>query len=84
MKYSSNTWDQLRGKSATELIRALEKSGWQRDEKTGNIYVYRHPDGRRITIHYHPGKTYRPKLLKGLLEEIAWSEAELRQLKLIK
>ena len=84
MNYSTQVWNQLKNVTVTDLVRALEKSGWQRDEKTGNIYVYRHTDGRRIGIHYHPHKTYGAKTLKGLLEDINWSEAELKQLKMIK
>jgi hypothetical protein len=36
------------------------------------------------SVHYHPKETYGPKLLKGLLEEIGWTEDELKRLKLIK
>jgi predicted RNA binding protein YcfA (HicA-like mRNA interferase family) len=84
MKYPAHIWDQLKNITAGEITKALEKSGWIRDEGAGNIYVYRHRDGRRITIHYHPHKTHGPNLLKGLLEIINWSEEELRKLKLVK
>lgn len=84
MKYSRQVWDQLKSITAGEIAKALEKTEWVRDEGAGNIYVYRHPDGRRVTIHFHPSKTYGPKILKGLLEIINWSEKELKQLKLIK
>lgn len=84
MDYPRHIWDQLKNLTADQIVKALEKSGWKRDESTGNIYVYLHPDKRRITIHYHPRKTYGPKLLKGLLEIINWSEDDLRKLKLVK
>jgi len=84
MKYPRQVWDQLKNITADRLIKALEKSGWIRDEGTGNIYVYRHPNGKRITIHYHPKKTYGPGLLKALLNDIGWSESEMKKLKLIK
>jgi predicted RNA binding protein YcfA (HicA-like mRNA interferase family) len=85
MKYSSQIWDQLKNITASEIAKSLEKSGWIRDEGAGNIYVYIHPsDKRRVTIHFHPHKTYGPKVLKGLLETIKWSEEELKKLKLIK
>jgi predicted RNA binding protein YcfA (HicA-like mRNA interferase family) len=84
MKYSSQTWNQLKNITADQLIKALEKSGWERDESSGAILVYKHPDKRRITIHYHPKKTYGPKLLKELLKQIDWSEEEMRKLKLVK
>jgi len=84
MNYPRNVWDQLKNIGVNELIRALEKSGWKRDTDTGKTYVYLHPDGRRVTVHYHPGKTYGAKLLKALLDKIAWSEADLKDVKLIK
>ena len=84
MNYSHQIWDQLKNITAGEIAKALEKSGWMRDEGAGNIYVYLHPNKGRITIHYHPHKTYGPKILKGLLDQIGWSEDELRKLKLIK
>lgn len=37
---------------------------------------------QRITIHYHPKKTYGQHLLKSLLEDIGWSEADMKRLKL--
>jgi predicted RNA binding protein YcfA (HicA-like mRNA interferase family) len=71
--------------TADELISALEKSGWVLEPGcTGAIQVYRNAKGDRISVHYHPKKTYGPKLLKGLLGDIGWTEAELKKLKLIK
>ncbi len=84
MKFSKQAWDQLRNKTADDLISALEKDDWTRDETRGAEQIYRHSDGRRVSIHYHPGKTFGPNLLKGLLEDIGWTEAKMRQLKLIK
>ncbi|HEY3118719.1 MAG TPA: type II toxin-antitoxin system HicA family toxin [Chloroflexota bacterium] len=65
------------------MTRALERDGWAQDVTRGAVRVYRHSDGERVTIHYHPGKTYGRKLLEGLLEDIGWSEADLRRLRLI-
>ncbi len=39
---------------------------------------------RRVVIHYHPNKTYSPKLLKKLLSDCGWDESDLKRLKLIK
>lgn len=84
MKFLKNTWDQLKNKSADDLISALVKDGWMLDETAGAEQVYRHPDGRRVSIHYHPKMTYGRKLLKSLLEDIGWTESDMRRLKLIK
>lgn len=63
---------------------ALEKDGAVPDVTRGAVRVYRYPDGKRVTIHYHSKKTYGPKLLKALLRDIGWTEDDLRRLKLIK
>lgn len=46
--------------------------------------MYRHPDGRRVGIHYHPQKTYGANMLRALLNDIGWTPADMRRLKLIK
>lgn len=84
MHYSPHIWNQIKNITADELIKALLRDGWIRDEGRGAILVYRHFDGRRITVHYHPQKTYGPKLLKGLLDDIGWNEDDLRRLKLVR
>lgn len=85
MAFSPAVWSQLKNKTADELVAALRRDGWERESTPGAIHVYRHPDsGKRATIHYHPRKTYGPKLLQSLLNDIGWSEEHMRRLKLIK
>ena len=86
MNFPPNVWNQVKNVTAQRLVQALEKDDWVRDAENprGAVLVYRHSSGRRITVHWHPNKTYGPKLLKGLLEDIGWDEADLRRLKLIK
>ena len=84
MKFQANVWNQIKNLRADDLIGALEKDGWVWDITTGAEQIYRHPDGRRVSVHYQPGKTYRPKLLKSLLGDIGWTDKDLRRLKLIK
>ena len=85
MSYSKNTWNQLKNTTVEELIKALAKDGWYRDEaSSGAILVYCKEPAQRITIHYHPKKTYGAKLLKGLISDIGWDEENLKKLKLIK
>ncbi len=84
MSFSKNVWNQLKNTTADELIKALKKDGFEYDETSGAVQVYRHPDGRRVTIHYHPKKTYGAGLLKQLISDIGWSEADMKRLKLIK
>lgn len=84
MNYSGGTWNQLKNLTADDLIRALEKDRWKPINKKSAIRVFRHPDGRRVSIHYHPSKTFGPNLLKALLEDIGWTEQDMKWLKLIR
>jgi len=85
MNFAEHIWKQLRSLSCAEIVGALERDGWVADVKKGSERIYRHPSGRRVSMHYHAGsRTYGRKLLQGLLEDIGWSEQDMRRLKLIK
>ena len=85
MALTENAWKQIRNKSVDKLISALVKDGFLLDENIRTERIYRHPDGRRVSIHYHTGNTtFRPGLLKSLLKDIGWTEDDMRRLKLIK
>ena len=84
MRYPGPVWNQLKNKKCDELIRALGRDGWQREYRKGSMQLFRHPDGRKVTIHYHPHKTYGPKQLKGILSDTRWTVDEMRALKLIR
>jgi predicted RNA binding protein YcfA (HicA-like mRNA interferase family) len=84
MAFPSHVWNQLKNLTADDLIRALERDGWARDPASkGAIlaYIKGGSPNRRVTIHYHPRKTYGPGLLKALLADIGWTEEDLRRLK---
>lgn len=84
MKFPKQVWDQLKAKTCEDLIAALQKDGFLHEGKRGATQAYRHPDGRRVVIHYQPNKSYGRGLLKDLIKDIGWSEADMRRLKLIK
>ena len=77
-------WEQLRNRTASELIWALRADGWEEDLTRGATRVFRNSSGRRVVIHYHPKKTYGAKLLKALIEDIGWMSEDLKRLKLVK
>lgn len=84
MNLSGAAWAQLKAITADDFIRALKKDHWSLDAMNGgSMQIYR-KDQRRVSVHYHPNKTFGPNLLKALLEDTGWTEAEMRQLKLIK
>ncbi len=87
MAFPQHVWNQLKSRTADELIAALIRDGYQQDHASAGAtiaYIKTGNPTRRIVIHYHPRKTYGPKLLKALLADIGWNEAEMRRLKLIK
>jgi len=85
MAYPRHIWQQVKNLTADDLIAALERDGWKPDDPSGAIHPYIDPATRkRVTIHYHPRKTYGSKLLQGLLADIGWTEADMRRLRLIK
>ena len=77
-------WNQLRSLTAGSLIKALKADHWQEDVKIGAKRAFRKGPDRRLVIHYHPQKTYGPKLLTNLLKDTGWTEDDMRRLKLIK
>jgi hypothetical protein len=87
MAFSGNVWDQLKNFTADDLKDAFEKDGWEKDPASmGKMLGFTKTGSPRkhVVIHYYPRKTYGPGLLKALLHDIGWNEADLRRLKLIK
>ena len=85
MKFQKNVWEQLKAKTANDILSALEKDGFTLDAKVKTERIYRHPDGRRVSIHYHTGgECYGRSLLKALVKATGWSEDNMRSLKFIK
>lgn len=84
MSYPKHVWDQLKGLNVERLMAALEKDGWEKEPTTGATLGYRHPNGKRVVVHYHPKKTFGAKILKGLLSDIGWDQKTMKKLKLIK
>lgn len=61
-----------------ELIRALEKIGFQRIRQSGSHAVYRHPDGRWATVPIHKSKEIAKGLVHKILKDaqLTWDEFE--------
>jgi predicted RNA binding protein YcfA (HicA-like mRNA interferase family) len=74
----------LRNVSVRRIIRALEHEGFQFTERQGSQRVYRHPDRRRVVMHYHrPNDTLPPYVIRNLLMGTRWTEDDLRRLGLL-
>ena len=85
MSYPPDIWNQLKGLTADKIISALIKDGFILDADVRTERVYRHPNGAKVTIHYHTGsRTYSPSLLKALLADIGWTVPDMKRLKLVR
>lgn len=75
-------YSRLRSLRARRLIRALKKDGFYEERNKGALRLFKHPDGRRTTIHLHNmGQTFAVGTLKAIIEEQAkWTEADLERL----
>jgi len=74
----------LRNLTARELISALIRDGFVFDRGAGSHQIYRHPDGRRVTVAFHSGSGFPRKTLKSMIEvQARWTEDDLKRLKLI-
>jgi len=66
---------------AIELVRALERMGFQRTKKSRKGHLrYVHPDGRRTTVPMHNGKTIGRGLPRKILRDIEITPEELLDL----
>ena len=75
---------ELKNTPVRKLIRALEKDGFQYKKRKGSQRVYRHPDGRRVVIHYHHSKdTLPPGTLKSFIDGTKWTVNDLKRLRII-
>ena len=70
-----------RGVTAREFVRAIHADGFQLTRTRGSHRVYRHQDGRRVVVAYHRlGDTFPVGTLKGMIDDIGWSDADLVRL----
>ena len=79
-------WSRLRGVTTREVIRALGQDGFLLRRQTGSHRIYRHPDGRKVTVSFHhPGQTFRIGTLRRMIQDQArWTAADLRRLGLLR
>jgi len=76
--------NKLKNAPIRDLIRALEQDGLKYTRRKGSQRVYRHPDGRRVVVHYHHAKdTLPPGTLQSFIQGTKWDEADLKRLNLI-
>jgi len=69
---------------ATELMRALEKAGFQVIRQKGSHVRMKHPDGRVVTVPVHPGQDIGRGLLRKVIRDAELTRDELVALLIMK
>jgi predicted RNA binding protein YcfA (HicA-like mRNA interferase family) len=65
------TASKLPAVTAKEVVEVALKTGFVLDRQKGSHAVFkRRSDGTRIVIPVHPGRTLKPKTLKGILDDM--------------
>ncbi len=67
--------------SAKELIKILEKQGFEAVHQKGSHVRLKHPDGRRTTVPMHSGENVGVGLLRKILRDTNISRDEFETLK---
>lgn len=67
---------------ARELIKLLQRLGFEKHHQVGSHVQLKHSDGRRITVPNHPTREIRKGTLKGIINDANISVEEfIKQLK---
>ena len=65
--------------TSREVVQLVETRGFQFDRQKGSHAVYRHPDGRRVTIPMHASRTLGVGLLLQILHDADINPDHLRR-----
>ncbi len=55
--------------TAKELIKLIQKLGFEFDRQRGSHMIFKHLDGRMTVIPNHPGEELGPGLLNKIIKE---------------
>lgn len=78
-------YSRLRSLTARQLISALQRDGFSLARQKGSHRLYRHLDGRRVTVSFHhTSDTFRTGTLRSMIQlQARWNEEDLRRLGLL-
>ena len=66
--------------TAAEVIRILEKIGFNLTRQSGSHKIYKNSSGKRVTVPYHSGKVLHPKVLKSIVADTGLTMEEFNRL----
>ena len=64
--------------TAAEVIRVLEKSGFQLVRQSGSHKIFKNEEGKRATVPFHTGRILHPKVLRSVLREANLTNEEFQ------
>ena len=67
-------------RTAAEVKRALERTGFQVVRQSGSHQILKNAAGRRVTLPMHSGQTLHPKVLKNILADAELTPEQLAEL----
>ena len=72
--------DRLPRVTAAQVIRVLERLGFELVRQSGSHRIYRDAEGKRVTVPYHAGRTLHPRLLAAILRDADLTPDEFREM----
>jgi predicted RNA binding protein YcfA (HicA-like mRNA interferase family) len=65
--------------TAKEIIRILERHGFNLSRSSGSHHIYKNSEGKRVTVPVHAGKIIHPKILISILRDMGMTPEELKE-----
>lgn len=66
--------------TASQVIRVLEKLGFELSRQSGSHKIYKNEEGKRVTVPFHSKKILHPKVLKNILDDAGLTQEEFAEL----
>ena len=66
--------------TAREIMRVLEKTGFELVRQSGSHMIYKNSEGKRVTVPFHASKVLHPKVPKSILLDADLSIEKLQEL----
>jgi len=68
--------------TAAQVIKVLERLGFNLNRQSGSHKIYKNSENKRVTVPFHSQQILHPKILKSILHDAELSVDEfIRQLK---
>lgn len=66
--------------TAADVVRVLERLGFQTVRQSGSHRIFKDSVGKRVTVPIHSGRILHPKLLASIMRDADLSVERLREL----